>query len=110
LSRQTTSRLVRQELNENARNQLTPTTAAEVDEWLERIRRRGYAYAADFIPGVEGASAPVFDHSGDIVLALTALGYNKPFQSKSQQIVTTLKRTALTISQRLGYDEDQAER
>ncbi|HEY0939791.1 MAG TPA: IclR family transcriptional regulator [Steroidobacter sp.] len=107
LSRSATSRLVRQELAENVRNQLTPTTAAEVDEWIERIRRRGYAYVADFIPGVEGASAPVFDHSGDVVLALTALGYNKPFQAKSQQIVAALKRTASTISQRLGYDKDR---
>lgn len=109
LPRPATSRLVRQELAENARNQFTPTTVAEVDESIERIRRRGYGYA-DFIPGVEGASAPVFDHSGGVVLALTALGYNKPFQAKSQQIVAALKRTALTISQRLGYDQAQAER
>lgn len=105
LSRPTTSKLVRQELAENARHQLTPTTVAEVDESIERIRRRGHAYTGDFIPGVEGASAPIFDHSGEIVLALTALGYNKPFQARSQQIVAALKRTALAISQRLGYDE-----
>jgi DNA-binding IclR family transcriptional regulator len=110
LSRNTTARLVRQELAENGRNQLGPTTTADVDEWIERTRRRGCAYTGDFIPGVEGASAPVFDHTGDLVLALTALGYNKPFQAKATEIVATLKRTALAISQRLGYAKDEAAR
>lgn len=110
LSRHTTARLVRQELGENARNQLEPATTSQVDEWIERTRQRGCAYTGDFIPGVEGASAPVFDHSGDLVLALTALGYSKPFHAKAQEIVAALKRTALAISQRLGYATEESAR
>lgn len=108
LARNATSRLVRHELAENGRNQNGPTSAAEIDEWVERTRQRGCAYTGDFIPGVEGASAPIFDHSGDIVLALTALGYSKPFRAESSDIVSTLKRTAAAISQRLGYTATEA--
>ena len=50
-------------------------TCKQIDTALAEVRRRGLARAVDRpIPGVNAFSAPVFDHSGSIALAITAIG------------------------------------
>ena len=72
---------------------------------LARVRERGLARAqGNPVPGINAFSAPVFDHTGDIALALTALGSSAEFDvSWTSQIAVEVKATAQTISQRLGY-------
>ena len=70
-----------------------------------RVRRRGLARAqGNPVPGVNAFSAPVFDHTGEIALALTALGSRAEFDATwTSPIAKAVKATARAISERLGY-------
>jgi len=98
----TTSAFIKRELAENQRLGLSPTTRDELDHLIAQIRRRGFARTSDFIPGIAGVAAPVFDHSGDMTLALIALGYSKPFEVALDTITASTVRKAQELSKRLG--------
>jgi DNA-binding IclR family transcriptional regulator len=102
LPRETTARWVKKELTDHARQGLTPATRAEVDHLIAQIRRQGYARTSEFIPGISGIAAPVYDHSGSMTLALVALGYSKPFDAAIEKISAAVVRRAAALSQRLG--------
>ena len=69
------------------------------------VRDRGLARAqGNPVPGVNAFSAPVFDHTGEIALALTALGSAAEFDvTWTSPIAKDVKATAKAISVRLGY-------
>ena len=69
------------------------------------VRQRGLARAqGNPVPGVNAFSAPVFDHTGEIVLALTALGSAAEFNATwTSPIAKEVKATARAISERLGW-------
>ena len=69
------------------------------------VRERGLARAqGNPVPGVNAFSAPVFDHTGEVVLALTALGSAAEFDATwASPIAKDVKTTARAISERLGY-------
>jgi DNA-binding IclR family transcriptional regulator len=100
-----TARFLRKELAENVRKGLNPSTQEEVDRTVAQTRRQGYARTSDFIPGIGGIAAPVFDHSGAMVLALIALGYSKPFDAAAGNIVAAVTRKGVALSARLGFRE-----
>lgn len=77
-----------------------------MDSELVQVRERGLARAqGNPVPGVNAFSAPVFDHTGEIILALTALGSAAEFDvTWSSPIAKEVKATAKAISGRLGYD------
>lgn len=102
LPRDRTAAAVRKELADNARKGLTPTTRDAVGTLIGKVRRQGFAHTVDFIPGIGGMAAPVFDHSGEMVLALTALGYSKPFEAHFRSISRAVMRVAAALSERLG--------
>ena len=102
LPRETTQAALRKELADNRRRGLAPTTAEVVEAFVERTRHQGFAHTIDFIPGIGGMAAPVFDHSGAMVLALVTLGYSKPFEAHIQRISAAVLHTAATLSRRLG--------
>jgi DNA-binding IclR family transcriptional regulator len=97
-----THSFVKKELAEHARRGLTPGTREEVDRLADQSRRRGFAYTSDFIPGISGVAAPVFDYSGAMTLALVALGYSKPFEAALDKISTAVVNKAAVLSKRLG--------
>ena len=70
-----------------------------------QVRQRGLARAqGNPVPGVNAFSAPVFDHNGEIALALTALGSAAEFDANwSSPIAKEVKATARAISERLGF-------
>jgi len=103
LPRSATARLLRREFLDNVRHGLSPTTEADVDASVTRMRQRGYAHTNDFIPGIAGIAAPIFGHDGQIVLALTALGYSKPFEAQLPTIRSAVLRVAGRLSMRLGF-------
>lgn len=72
---------------------------------LEQIRTAGAAQAlGNPLPGIDAISVPVFDHSGNIVLALTSIGPSLVFDANLQgPIAQTLKACATKISSALGY-------
>lgn len=102
LPQETTAPLVKRELAEHARLGLSPTRREEVDQLITQIRRRGFTRTSEFIPGIAGLAAPVFDHSGDMTLALVALGYSRPFEASIEAIAAATVRKARELSQRLG--------
>ena len=99
---ETTAPWLKKELAEDARLGLTPVTREEVDRLIAQTRRRGFARTSEFIPGISGIAAPVFDHTGAMTLALIALGYSKPFEAQIEKISRAVLRTAEILSKRLG--------
>lgn len=72
---------------------------------IEQIREAGYAAVEEApVPGISAYAAPVFDHTGQIVLAITIIGqdhYLEP-RAKSDFIPALLDATR-ALSQELGY-------
>jgi DNA-binding IclR family transcriptional regulator len=99
---ETTAPWLKKELAEDARLGLTPVTREEVDRLIAQTRRRGFARTSEFIPGISGIAAPVFDHTRAMTLALIALGYSKPFEAQMEKISRAVLRTAEILSKRLG--------
>lgn len=87
--------------DEQARRMSRPQVEAAVAE----VRQRGLARAVDRpIPGVNALCAPVFDQTGSIVLAITAIGPSGVFDADwDGPIATELRACAGTVSARLGY-------
>jgi DNA-binding IclR family transcriptional regulator len=103
LPTETTARFVRKELADNARKGLQPAAPEDLNRFVSETRRQGYARTSDFIPGISGMAAPVFDHTRAMALALVTLGYSKPFGAAADVIVDALTRKATALSTRLGY-------
>jgi DNA-binding IclR family transcriptional regulator len=78
---------------------------AELDALLAEVRERGLARAVGQpIPGINALSAPVFDQTRGIVLAVTALGPAGSFDAAwNGPIAVKLRACAEGISTRLGY-------
>ena len=102
LPQETTAPWLKKELADNLRQGLSPTGRDEIDQLIAQIRRRGFARTNEFIPGISGMAAPVFDHTGAQALALVVLGYSKPFEARAEPISTTLRDKAEELSRRLG--------
>ena len=77
-----------------------------IDKILADIRTRGLARAVgEPLRGVNAFSAPVFDHSGAVVLAVTAMGAVGTFDVNwNSPIASALLDCTNAISRRLGRD------
>ena len=76
----------------------------EFESQLHEVRARGLSRSeGEILPGVSAMSAPVFDHTGAIVLAVTAIGPAAIFDTHwDGEIALALKACADQVSQRLG--------
>ncbi len=76
-----------------------------LQEQLNDIRRRGIARAlGNPLPGIDAFSVPVFDHSANVILALTSLGPSSLFDARWESpIAAALVSCAETISKQLGF-------
>jgi DNA-binding IclR family transcriptional regulator len=55
------------------------------------------------VPGVSGLAAPVFDATGQLVLALTAIGATAAFDARPQGAAAlALRRCAAALTAQLG--------
>jgi DNA-binding IclR family transcriptional regulator len=83
---------------------------AEIENMLGEVRRQGLARAiGDPLPGVNAFAAPVFDHSGRVVLVITAMGPAGTFDTNwDSSIATALRKCAGDVSQRLGHGAARA--
>lgn len=100
--RSMTERKVKAELADNARKGLSPSDPVELQRIADSVRQQGFASTSDFIPGIAGIAAPVFDHTGEVLLALTALGYSKPFETARARIAGAVLQEAQGLSRRFG--------
>ncbi|MBS1230975.1 MAG: transcriptional regulator, IclR family [Proteobacteria bacterium] len=99
------------ELRATAENADTPLNAVirDFDQQLDEIRRHGIARASGSVtPGINGFSAPVFDHSDRMIAAITSLGTMGHFEMEwDSELATSIKHAAATLSKRLGHGEGE---
>jgi DNA-binding IclR family transcriptional regulator len=99
------------ELAEGPRSQRVgnPASRARFEREVARVRRQGYGVAEGSpVPGINGIAAPVFDHSGQIQLAVTLIGPAPVVgtEKDSPQVAALLDFTR-RLSAQLGYDPDR---
>jgi DNA-binding IclR family transcriptional regulator len=99
---------VRAELREGSRMQRvgSPVSLKSVTAELEQVRQTGFATAEGApIPGINAISAPVFDHTGQLQLAMTVIGPAAalPLDGEGPHAGSLLELTR-RLSAELGYD------
>ena len=79
--------------------------AKQLETQLHEIRGHGISRAnGSLIPGINGFSAPVFDHSGNMVAAITSLGTIGHFDMAwDSQLAVSIKAAVAAPSIRLGF-------
>jgi DNA-binding IclR family transcriptional regulator len=77
---------------------------AEFELQLQEVRAQGASRSTnEVVPGVSAMAAPVFDHTGAIVLAMTAIGPSGTFDTTwDGPVARALKAQANAVSARLG--------
>jgi len=87
-----------------ARRPGLPASRRAVDAMMKDIRARGLARAeGTLLPGISAVAVPVFDHRGEIVLALSALGYAGGFDAGIEgKPARALMAASRELSLRLG--------
>jgi DNA-binding IclR family transcriptional regulator len=104
-------KLAREEIRRVAGN---ATEARELErdfeDALAEIRRRGLARALGKpMPGINAMCAPVFDHAGNIVLVITAMGPAGSFDAAwdgliAREVRSCAERVSRRLGQRVGGD------
>jgi DNA-binding IclR family transcriptional regulator len=86
-----------------------PISMKQFEEGLAEIRQHGMARTiGQPIPGINAFAAPVFDSTGNIVLAITIMGPANSFDEKwSSGLARQLRDCALRISRQLGFHDGQ---
>ena len=81
----------------------------QLEKSLTEIRSHGIARATGSLtPGINGFSAPVYDHSGRMVAAITALGSMGEFNAEwDSPLAKAMISSAFELSCRLGYNKLQ---
>lgn len=76
----------------------------EFNVQLDDVRAHGLSRSVgEVVPGVNAMAAPVFDHTGEIALAITAIGPAGVFDTAwNGSIAQALREVADRVSQRLG--------
>jgi len=107
LPRTTTAELLDRELRQAAKARLTgvPRNRQEAEKLFVEIRAHGLARVTGQLrPGVSSLTAPVFDHSGRIAAALSAVGAADYLDTDwDSELATKLRAAAASISRSLGY-------
>jgi DNA-binding IclR family transcriptional regulator len=82
-----------------------PSSWRAFEAELDEVRRHGLGRSEGaVIAGVSALSAPVFDHRGAMVLAITAIGPSAAFDARwSGSVAAVLREAAKAVSARLGH-------
>ena len=81
------------------------TVRRQLEKALTEIRSKGIARATRSVtPGINGFSAPVYDHTGTMVAAITSLGSMGDFDVEwDSPVAKAMVAAAMGLSHRLGY-------
>ena len=100
--------LLDEELRAAAETSKTAVTTLrrQTEKTLTEIREHGISRATGSLtPGINGFSAPVFDHSGRMVAAITSLGSVGEFDVEwGSPVAKAMLAAAEKLSQRLGHN------
>jgi DNA-binding IclR family transcriptional regulator len=93
-----------------ARNATPAAVLTALAVQLDEIRRHGIARASGSVtPGINGFSAPVFDHTGRMVAAITSLGIVGSFDLDwDSPMAMRTREAAAKLSRRLGHGSVEA--
>ena len=100
----TVAPFIEQELAEMKKRKMSVPTPDELRKRLERIRATGLGHTAgEMLPGVLALAAPLFNHHGELVAVIAALGPAGFFDDTADgETARELRQAASSISQRLG--------
>ncbi len=105
-------KLLERELRATAEATKTTVTmqVRELEPIISEIRLHGISRASNsLIPGINGFSAPVFDHTGHMIAAVTSLGSVGNFDTEwNSPLALAIKEAAQTLSLRLGYNASES--
>ena len=112
-----TASLLKRELLGHERSHLhasfTPalTSQRAMDAMTRKVRREGVAYTESaFAPGVNSYAAPVFDHMGRALFAITVIGYAEHLGSGADtSVARALIAAAHGVSAALGKRKEKTE-
>ena len=111
-AKQVTPRL-QVELEEGSRSQRVgnPASREEFEREVARVRTLGYAVAKGSpVPGINGIAAPVFDHSGQMQLAVTLIGpVAQVSTAQDSPEIAALLTFTRRFSTEFGYDPVRSE-
>ena len=81
------------------------TLRRQLERQLNEIRQKGLSRATGSLtPGINGFSAPVFDHSGSMVAAMTSLGAVGEFDAAwDSPLARAMLESTQIFSRQLGY-------
>ncbi|MBS4018404.1 IclR family transcriptional regulator [Azonexus hydrophilus] len=100
-------KMIDEELHEQALSSKTAigTCRRQLEKTLTEIRERGLSRATGSLtPGINGFSAPVYDHSERMVAAITSLGSVGEFDVEwDSPTARAMQQAAADLSHRLGY-------
>ena len=98
------------EISESTKVAVT-TVRRQLEKTLTEIREHGIARATGSLtPGINGFSAPVYDHSGNMVAAITSLGAIGEFDVEwDSPTAKAMREAAAALSHRLGFGGIPAE-
>ena len=92
------------EISESSKTAIT-TIRRQLEKNLTEIRSHGIARATGSLtPGINGFSAPVYDHTGSMVAAITSLGSMGEFDVEWESpVAKAMLAASMSLSHRLGY-------
>ncbi len=101
-------------LDNHEMRQYTINTITEANHFishLEKVRTQGFAInAEEMVEGVRAIAAPVHNHNGKVIAALSITGPSSRLSlERIYRLVTVLKETCTSISMQLGYRMEPAE-
>jgi len=103
-------KMIDAELQEQSTDQkIAPTTIRrQFEKVLTEIRSKGLSRASGSLtPGINGFSAPVYDHTGGMIAAITSLGsigeFDVDWESTTAQ---AMLEAATALSHRLGFNSN----
>lgn len=81
------------------------TVRRQLEKTLTDIRAHGISRATGSLtPGINGFSAPVYDHTGSMVASITALGAMGEFNAEwDSPVAKAMLSAAAALSERLGF-------
>ncbi|UCV04607.1 IclR family transcriptional regulator [Dechloromonas denitrificans] len=102
-------KMLDEELRQTAESSQTAVTTVrrQLEKTLTEIREQGISRATGSLtPGINGFSAPVYDHTGSMVAAITALGSMGEFDAEwDGPLAKAMRSAALDLSHRLGFNK-----